>query len=278
MPTLFTISDPGYIQAQYHSAAKINTRIGLHERFSTNPYGWQRWIFAHLHLPQKARLLEVGCGTGALWAGNLERIPPGWKICLSDLSPGMLEQTGANLGKAASRFEYRQVDAREIPFPDGSFDAVIANHMLHHLEQPDLALGEMKRVLKDNGTLYASAVGRHNLFELREVLSHFSPSLNEWGVIPGASFTLENGALRLAQFFPHVQLECYEDALCVTEAKPLIDYICSGRANFSGEELQLFTQFIQKELEQRGGKMTISKDAGLFQARSEPGWQEQADS
>jgi cyclopropane fatty-acyl-phospholipid synthase-like methyltransferase len=36
------------------------------KRFSTNPYGWLRWVFDQFDLPPGARVLEVGCGTGQL--------------------------------------------------------------------------------------------------------------------------------------------------------------------------------------------------------------------
>ena len=57
-----------------------------------NPYGWFRWVFdALVKLPADARLLELGCGHGLLWKENIDRIPAGWHITLSDLSPGMLD-------------------------------------------------------------------------------------------------------------------------------------------------------------------------------------------
>ena len=77
---------------QYRDAAKLRARMGLHERFSVNPYGWHRWVFDQLDLSPRGRVLELGCGPAALWRENGERIPAGWTVVLADLSPGMLRE------------------------------------------------------------------------------------------------------------------------------------------------------------------------------------------
>ena len=79
-----------YLACQYRNASNLNARIDLHQRFSTNKYGWQRWIFDQLDLPLQCRILELGCGPGNLWLENLDRIPESWDIVLSDFSAGML--------------------------------------------------------------------------------------------------------------------------------------------------------------------------------------------
>jgi SAM-dependent methyltransferase len=181
----------------------------------------------------------------------------------------MLAQARANLGEAAARFNFRQVDAQAIPFADGSFDAVIANHMLYHVPDRGQALAEIRRVLRPGGTLYASAGGGRHLLELREMLVRFSPALVDWGVQVSNAFTLENGAAQLRPWFPSIRLERYEDALLVTEAKPLIEYILSGRIEFSPEESDALIRFVGQEMARQGGKIYIAKESGLFIAGQE---------
>ena len=99
-------------------------------------------------LPADARILELGCGSGLLWKSSIDRIPAGWKITLSDLSPGMLDAAWRNLVVTGRTFQFKEIDAQSIPFEDETFDAVIANHMLYHVPDRGKALAEIKRVLK----------------------------------------------------------------------------------------------------------------------------------
>ena len=86
-------ADPQHLQTdQYRDPKNLQARAEIHRGFSTNPYGWFRWVFdALLKLPANAAILEIGCGPAYLWKDNAARIPPGWDITLSDLSPGMVE-------------------------------------------------------------------------------------------------------------------------------------------------------------------------------------------
>lgn len=139
------------LDEQYRDASNLNSRITLHERFSTNPYGIFRWIFDHFDLPAGAHILELGCGSGQLWLKNLDRIPSGWSITLSDFSPGMLEEARGNLSQSGHPFAFQVIDAQSIPIEDESFDAVIANHMLYHVPDRAVALAEVRRVLRPGG-------------------------------------------------------------------------------------------------------------------------------
>ena len=81
------ISDQRYLRAdQYRDASKLDARVELHKRFSTNPYGWPRWVFDRLNIAPHSRILELGCGPAYLWSENLERIPAGLSVMLSDPS------------------------------------------------------------------------------------------------------------------------------------------------------------------------------------------------
>jgi len=123
------LSDQKYLLTeQYKNASNLNARFQLHERFSTNKYGWHRWVFDQLHLPPSCRILELGCGPGYLWLKNNDRIPDGWEITLSDFSPGMLQEAQQNLSPSDHPFTFEVIDAQSIPFADESFDAIIANH------------------------------------------------------------------------------------------------------------------------------------------------------
>src|SRR5439155_6255128 len=137
-----------------------NARMGLHEQFRVNPYGWHRCVFDRLDLAPNTRPLELGCGPGVLWSENPDRLPTGWEVVLSDFSPGMVHEARQKLRGRASTFRFAMADAQAVPFAPASFDAVIANHMLYHVPDRAKALNEIRRVLRPGGRLYAATNGQ----------------------------------------------------------------------------------------------------------------------
>jgi ubiquinone/menaquinone biosynthesis C-methylase UbiE len=105
------------------------------------------WLFDQLALPAACRVLELGAGPGDLWRKNAGRIPPGGEVTLSDLSPGMVETARGALAAVPHPFAFAMVDAQAIPFPDATFDVVIASFMLYHVPDRSRALAEIRRVL-----------------------------------------------------------------------------------------------------------------------------------
>jgi ubiquinone/menaquinone biosynthesis C-methylase UbiE len=257
------VNDPLYLKKQYKDSSNLDARVRLHQCFSMNKYGWQRWVFDQFKAPDRWRILELGCGPGYLWLDNLDRIPAGWEITLSDFSAGMLEQARDNL-ETHRPFQFKTIDAQSIPFEDAHFDAVIANHMLYHVPNQSAALAEIRRVLKLAGHFYASTVGDRHLIEIANLIRKYDAGLSSWGAV-AASFTLENGMAQLARQFTNIKLYRYQDALEVTEVDPLVDYLLSGWARQILEKsLDQFREFIARELEACGGVLHITKDSGLF--------------
>lgn len=251
---------------QYKDSSNLDARAAIHDRFGTNPQSWTNWVFDHLlKLPNGAVILELGCGPGYLWKGNIQRIPAGWRITLSDLSSGMLDAAWRNLVVTGRAFQFKEIDAQSIPFEDEMFDAVIANHMLYHVPDKAKALTEIKRVLKSGGRLFATTVGSGHMDEVNGRLQEIS----EGGFVRVAvvSFTLENGAEQLKPFFSEVSLSRYEDHLCVTELEPLIAYIRSmvSTSDVPEDKLEILTQEFKTRLEENG-QIFVTKDSGLFEA------------
>lgn len=260
------ITDRNYLTTeQYASASNLETRIELHARFSTNRYGWHRWVFDQLNLGAECRILELGCGPGDLWLENRERIPAGWDITLSDLSSGMLEQAKSNLRNAQRRFRLAAIDAQAIPFADASFDGVIANHMLYHVPDRSQALAELRRVLRPGGRFYTSTVGRNHLREMAELVSRFSPGAEFWQERERAdAFALETGAEQLCKWFTEVTVYRYDDGLVITEAQPLVAYILSSWSSAAvGDRVAEFTAFVRQKIT-ADGAIRVHKDSGMF--------------
>ena len=260
------ITDQTYLlNEQYKDATSLDARVRLHQLFSTNKYGWQRWCFDHYALPGNARVLEIGCGPAHLWATNIDRVPPDWRITLTDFSGGMLEQAKRNLGDRAEGFAFEIADAQQLPFDVGSFDAVIANHMLYHVPDRLKALSEMQRVLKPGGMVYLATNGLNHLRELYELEQRFDPTIDfGWSSATPKLFSLDNGGEEVERFFHTVRVVRYEDGLHITQAAPLVDYILSmANAALLRERYGELQHFIEDELA-RHGAIHITKESGMF--------------
>jgi SAM-dependent methyltransferase len=262
------LDDPEFLSVQYRDAGNLNARISLHRRFSTNPCGLQRWIFDHLRILAAARVLELGCGPGGLWADNGGRIPDGWKVTLTDLSAGMAGEARTALESIPRAFRYAAADAQSLPFGGDVFDAAIADHMLYHVPDRPRALAEIRRVLRPGGRFYASTGGSGHMRELTELTRGFDPAFELWGPdrIASVAFTLENGAAQIAEFFTEVGLHRFEDALVVTDPAPLVAYALSGRTRLEGGRRKEFADYVEREMKRRGGAIRITKETGLFEA------------
>lgn len=259
-------TDQKYLtQDQYKDSSNLDARIEIHKRFSTNPQGWYNWIFDTLvQLPQDARVLELGCGAGTMWRQCADRIPTGWVITLSDLSDGMLDSAWRNLVVTGRSLKFEKIDAQAIPYPEQTFDIVIANHMLYHVPDRRKALSEIKRVLKDDGCLIATTVGENHLHEMDTWIKGASTAKHEKFTVP---FTLENGKAQIAEYFLRVEISRYEDNLNVTEVEPLIAYLRSSiRAeDLAHDEIKKIESELSAALA-KDGKIFITKDSGLFKA------------
>ena len=259
-------TDQHYLKTdQYRDSSNLDARVEIHRGFSTNPYGWFNWVFDALtKISADARILELGCGPAHMWRDCSNRIPSGWDITLSDLSPGMLDSAWRNLVVLGRPFQFKEIDAQSIPFPDETFDAVIGNFMLYHVPERAKALNEIKRVLKPGGRLFAATVGENHM---REALHWTKRVGRETMASVSVPFTLENGFDQLASVFSTVELTCYPDSLKVTEVKPLVAYILSNvsAGDLIESELKNVEQELEEELKTKG-EIFITKDSGLFEA------------
>jgi SAM-dependent methyltransferase len=246
---------------QYGTSANLAARIALHAECSVNPYGWQRWVFDRLALQPHTRVLEIACGTGRLWVENGDRIPRGLHPLLTDLSPAMLETTR----NAAVGGRFVACALPDLPFDDGAFDVVIANHMLYHVADRTRGLREIRRVLAADGILFASTNGREHLQELKALMGDFGID----GSDVSSSFTLENGEDQLREVFANVTREDYDDALRVHDPALILGYLASMNARAAeivaargGEMRAVIAERIARD-----GAFTIRKSTGAFRAR-----------
>ena len=257
------LTDPHFLRThQYQDSANLGARAALHRRFGTNPHGWLRWSFERLQPHLRGRVLEVGGGPGWLWRENAVRLPKGVRVCFSDLSSGMAREARAALPGAS--FDVLNLDAQDLPFAAGAFQAVVANHMLYHVPDLPRAVRSLARVLAPGGRLFAATNGLAHLKELLDLAREFEPSYAADMPTLLGSYNLEVAADVLAPDFAHVEVHRYPDALWVTEARPLAEYIgsmSSAAVHIRRDQLPALEAFFQALIGRDGG-VHITKDAG----------------
>ena len=251
------------LKSQYQNATNRSARIRLHRDYSVNPLGWFPWMMEQYKLEPGMRILELGCGNGALWTENRGRLPKDIRVVLSDKSEGMLRDARDVLGED-ERFSYETFDCSSIPFAESSFDLVIANHLLFYCEDLNRVLGECKRVLKPGGRFACSAYGHQHMKEITELVQQFNSNIVLSSECLYERFGLENGAGILADFFSDCRLLRYEDAIEVTDSEPLICYILSCHGNQNRLLLDRYKEFREFVDSRTGGGFHITKDAGMF--------------
>lgn len=99
------------------------------------------------------RVLDVGCGTGHLAAALLERSDP-IAVCGIDLSPIYIDHAKARV--ADPRLDFQVGDACALPYPEHSFDRVLAMLVLHFIPRAHDAISEMKRVARPGAVVGAT--------------------------------------------------------------------------------------------------------------------------
>lgn len=267
------LSDEGLL-AQYRDGRNLEARIRLHEQFSTNPVGLHPWLLAQMEVPVSASVLELGCGVGSFWATNRDRIPPGWRVTLTDISPGMVAEAERRLSGNRPGFAFATTSAESLPFPQASFDAVFAHFMLYHVENRSHAILEMARVLRRGGQLYAATNGAGHMREAKLLAMQAGLLLPEVARADDASsFNLENGAVQLRAAFSAVELRHYDDHLKITQTEPLVAYIRSiGQvqatlARLASHERENRVMALRAMIDERlamSGQVVVTKASGVF--------------
>lgn len=255
---------------QYKSAANISARIRLHHDFSRNKEGWFHWIFRQCGLSEGMKVLEVGCGNGALWFENAGSVPEKTELVLSDISGGMVHDAQRQISKAFapetsdSNISFRVIDCQHIPFPENCFDMVIANHVFFYCNDVEQAVRECSRVLKPGGKLVCSTYGSRHMKEITDLVQDFDPEIVLAAEKLDAHFGKENGQALLRESFTGVQWIQYDDSIEIDQSEPLIAYILSCHGNQNRRLLDRFKEFRSYVDKQVQGGFHITKDAGVF--------------
>jgi len=212
---------------QYSTDIKLRMRQDTHDRYSVPKLNFPEWILSRHPWRGDESILDVGTGTG-IFADAVSLLIPSGQYHAFDQSIGMLESHPARAHAVVA-------DATAIPFPDHSFDVVLANYVLHHIADIDKAMYEMMRVLKPNGVLIAATNSVGTMPELNFLFQRAMVLLSQSGgagtITPlHNAFSLESGTRLLARHFLTVIRHDLTSALVFPHADPLIAYMDSTRS------------------------------------------------
>ncbi|GIJ70975.1 hypothetical protein Voc01_058920 [Virgisporangium ochraceum] len=119
-----------------------------------------------------------------------------------------------------------RADAGRLPFADGGFGTVVANHMLYHVDDPDAVLRELARVLRPGGRLAVAVNGSDHLHELDAVGPAVGrPDLGRSGT--RNDVTAATAPAYVARHFTGVTAERYPGDLRIPDTGPVLAYLAS---------------------------------------------------
>ncbi|MHB1499798.1 MAG: class I SAM-dependent methyltransferase [Candidatus Dormibacteria bacterium] len=214
-----------WLKLQYRDSRNLTSRQRLYQTSSAARVPWHQFVFGCLTVPHDCRILEVGCGPAAFWVDNASRIPASWQVTLTDQSPGMVSAARSATTRGARNIRVQKADVANLPFPDGGFEAVMANHMLYHVAARPRALSEIARVLVPGGLLVAATNGPRHLLELRALVRAHLGS-HAW-VGASASFDLQNAPDQLRPWFAGMMVRRHRSRLLIKDPQLVLDYLSS---------------------------------------------------
>jgi SAM-dependent methyltransferase len=249
---------------QYADSSKLAARARLHQEFTVAAEPWFPWVMARLPVHAGDAMLDIGCGPGWFWAGAAKQLPKGIDLMLADQSLGMVKEAKERCASLPfASLDGRTADAIDLPFPNDSFDVVIAMHMLYHVADQERALAEMHRVLKPGGTLAITTNGENNLLELYALTT----ILGSDPIDPAAmAFGYDKAAKLMGEQFGNVTHTVHPASLQITDPEVVFLALTSYPPGDTASEVELkaFQSAIHEAFEQAGGVLNVQRDTALF--------------
>jgi ubiquinone/menaquinone biosynthesis C-methylase UbiE len=131
------------------------------------------------------RVLDVGCGPGALTAELVDRVGP---AAVSAIDPS--EPFVAAARERHPKVNVTRASAEQLPFPDKTFDAALAQLVVHFMSDPSAGMAEMRRVTRRDGVVAACvwdhAGGQGPLSAFWDVATELDPNVEDESALVGA--------------------------------------------------------------------------------------------
>ncbi|MBK8026885.1 MAG: methyltransferase domain-containing protein [Chloroflexi bacterium] len=269
--------DPEVVQKQYAAPAFLRIMQETHDQFTFPQVDFAGWVLERCQLRGNERILDIGAGPGRYYEAIRSRFPDIDYTAL-DNSPGMLtNHTGA----------YKVIAGAEaLPFPTASFDVVMANHMLYHVPNVNVALVEMRRVVKQDGIVVAATNSATSMPQFVELLRRGILLMSKPGTPmtplqpPQINFSLENGAQQMAQHFFAVVRHDLPGTLVFPEPAPAMRYLETWRAmrepllplGVKWEDVMLVIRDQINRIIKHFGDLSVEKLSGVLIASNHGGF------
>jgi ubiquinone/menaquinone biosynthesis C-methylase UbiE len=202
-----SLSDPELVREEYASEDGLLARRAIYDsRTGPDP---RDVLWAEVLAAEPRRVLEVGPGPGELSERMLAEL--GCEVVALDVSERMVELCRAR------GIEAQVGDLQELPFAADTFDLVVAAWVLFHVEDLDVGLAEIARVLRSGGRLVAVTNSEHHLAEARELVG-----ISRVGQM---AFSRENGEEALRRHFAHVRQIDVDGMVAFADRQALQAYV-----------------------------------------------------
>lgn len=274
-----SFNDPQSVRKHYATDENLRTRQEIHDKYTVPKVDYADWVLNCMAWRGDEKVLDVGCGAGRYYP-HLLRNNPNVTYHGLDFSPGMLQKHPASSGLVLG-------DAQRLPYADNSFDVVMANHMLYHVQDIDEAIGEFRRVLTPDGVLMVATNSTQSMPELQVLIRRAIVLLTRSGasqVQPPAPasdiFALENGTRQLARHFYAVVRHEFPSVLLFPEIEPVMVYLESTRSirepqlppDVNWDDVMMIMQQQITHLIHHLGELVITKITGVLLASDRGGF------
>jgi SAM-dependent methyltransferase len=223
-------SDRSFLrEVQYRTDANLAARQSIYA-YQQPPVNLPGQVL-DVALPVGSRtgvVADIGCGNG-VYLAELARRGQAGRLIGVDMSPGMLRAARQRTRDFWRSFPaLLTADATALPLRDASADLTLAMHMLYHVPEPELALGEMRRVTRPGGRLVVGLNGSDHHRELRAVIAAGLAELGRQDVpMMSDRVNLDRGEVLLRRVFGSVTRYEFRGRLEVPGPEPVAAYVRS---------------------------------------------------
>jgi 2-polyprenyl-3-methyl-5-hydroxy-6-metoxy-1,4-benzoquinol methylase len=271
------------VKRQYATNDNLRIRHETHDKYTVPKKDFVEWAIKCVQWRGDEKVLDAGCGPG-LYYPRFGELLPGVQYYGMDLSAGMLNEHPAERGRLTLS------DVTHLPYSDGFFDVVMANHMLYHVEEVEDAVKELRRVLKPGGVMMVATNSMQTMPELQVLMRRAIVLLTRQGAaqvrapsLPSDHFALENGTRILARHFFAVVRYDLPGALVFPDVEPAIAYLESTRdlresqlpTDVIWDDVMMIMRQQINQLIKHLGELVINKQVGLLLASDGGGFIEE---